>query len=230
MKRKIPLLLVLLMLAACARKADNASPVSPPGIVTLTSPAENAVCVTGTIISDTESSVPFNWIASANTSSYTLVLENLLTSAITSQSTANLQLTINLLRNTPYSWSIISRSTQTSATSQSDTWKFYNAGAGTVTYAPFPAAIVAPVAGQHINAPAGTVNLTWKGSAVSNNISGYDLYFGSNSTPGLLKSGVTDSFLNNVSVKSNTTYYWKVITKDISGNTSDSGTVQFSVN
>ena len=124
----------------------------------------------------------------------------------------------------------MSKSSKSATLVQSDTWKFYNAGAGTVSYAPYPADVVAPAVGQNVAAPAGTVNLSWKGSSVDGNITGYDVYFGTGKSPGVLKSNVTDSFYNNVSVIAGTQYYWKIVTRDAKGNTSDSGLFQFKVN
>jgi hypothetical protein len=100
----------------------------------------------------------------------------------------------------------------------------------TVSHSPFPADAVAPGFGQNISATGSTVNLSWTGSDVDGDIVGYDVYLGTTTTPTLLKSNSTDQFLNNITVTSNTGYYWKVITKDSQGNTSDSGLFQFFVN
>jgi hypothetical protein len=203
--------------------------LSAPVKAVLTAPAQNGVCITGTVISGTQSSVTFLWNASDYTDSYDLVLKNLLTLTTTTQSTTNTQLSITLARNTPYSWYIVSKSTKIATTAQSDTWKFYNSGSGVVTYAPFPADPSAPTYGQVVTTA--TVNLSWKGSAVDNNtIANYDVYFGTTTNPAILKSTITDTFVNNVNLASKTTYYWKVITRDINGNTSDSGLYQFSTN
>src|SRR5260370_36875214 len=104
---------LILILQGCGGKKNN--PVPSPAKATHTSPSQNAVCTTGTIISATQSSILFTWNASTNTNSYDLVLKNLLTSATTTQSTTSNQLTLTLARNTPYSWYIVSKSTQTVA-------------------------------------------------------------------------------------------------------------------
>jgi hypothetical protein len=233
MKKGIFVILLLLTLAACGCKKSNSTAnlifIPLPGSATLSAPAQNEVCATGTIISATQSSITFSWNASANTESYDLVLKNLLTSTTATQNTTATQLTLTLLRNTPYSWYIVSKSSKTTAIAQSDLWKFYNSGPGVVTYAPFPADITSPTYGQGVSTA--TVDLKWTGSVVSPDvIAGYDVYFGTGSSPALLKSAITDSFVNAVNVTSGTTYYWKVITKDVNGNTSDSGVYQFSVN
>jgi len=230
MKSRLLIIPVMLLLMACGGKKNNPAPL-PPAKAVLTLPAQGAVCTTGTIISATQSSVSFAWNSAANTDSYDLVLKNLLTSVTTTQSTTDATLTITLTRNTPYSWYVVSKSTKTSTTAKSDTWKFYNAGPGIVTYAPFPAEITSPGFGQNVTAASGVVDLIWQGSSVNaGTILNYDVYFGTSTTPAIFKSAVTDSFVNNVNVSSGITYYWKVITRDVNGNTSDSGMYQFTVN
>lgn len=220
----------IIILQGCGGSKKN-NPGPSPTKATLSTPLQNAVCTTGTVISGTESSILFTWNASANASSYDLVLKNLLTAATTTQNTTATQLMVTLARNTPYSWYIVSKSTRSTTTAQSDTWKFYNAGPGIITYAPFPAEITSPAFGQNVTAGSGTINLTWKGSSVNpGTITGYDIYFGTTNNPPLFKNGVTDSFINGVSVTSKTTYYWEILTWDIDGNSSDSGLYQFTVN
>jgi len=222
---------IAFVLVSCGGKKNNPAPTpADPVKAILTAPAQNEVCTTGTVVSTTQSSIIFTWTASDNTSGYELNLKNLLTSATTTQATSDTKLTLTLARNTPYSWYIVSKSNKTTTTAQSDTWKFYNSGPGVVTYAPYPAEINSPSFGQSVSAVAGAVSLAWTGSAVDKStIVNYDIYFGANATPPLFKSKITDSFLNGVTVISGATYYWKVITRDISGNTSDSGLYQFRV-
>ncbi|MEO6632466.1 MAG: hypothetical protein ABIN13_12105 [Mucilaginibacter sp.] len=154
----------------------------------------------------------------------------MLTAAVTVFSSSTNQVTATLLRNTPYSWYVVSKSTTTTVTAQSDTWKFYLAGAGVTSYSPFPATITAPIFGLNLSAGTTAVNLTWTGSDVDNDLATYDVYFGTASNPPLLKSGVTNMFLNAVPLTAGNTYYWKVITKDSQSNTSDSGVYKFKVN
>jgi hypothetical protein len=84
--------------------------------------------------------------------------------------------------------------------------------------------------GQSVTATSGKITLDWNGSDADNDISIYDIYLSTSSVPALLKAGEKESILTDVSVSSNTTYYWKVISKDSKGNTSDSGIYQFKIN
>ncbi|QEC79291.1 hypothetical protein [Mucilaginibacter ginsenosidivorax] len=222
-------LLLAIVIAGCQKKSSPTPQVANPAKAALTFPAQDAVCTTGTIISATQSSVTFTWQTAANTSSYELNLKNLLTGTSTTQTTTSNQLAVKLSRNTPYSWYIVSKSEKTSSTAQSDTWKFYNSGLGTVSHSPFPAELVSPGFGLDVASGDGTIKLQWKGSDVDGDITGYDLYFGTTVTPALYMANVKDMFMNGISVKSGTTYYWNVITTDSQGNTSNSGLFQFKI-
>ena len=219
------------LLAACGGGGKNNNPTPPPTAASLSAPAQNQVCTTGTILSTTQSSIAFSWAAGSNTNSYTLVVKNLLTKDSTITSTTLPTATLTLLRGVPYSWYVVSISSLTTTTAKSDIWKFYNAGAGAISYPPYPATITAPLFAQTVTATAGKINLTWTGSiAPPSTIAGYDVYFDTTNNPAKVATGITDQFLNNVTVSSGTTYYWKVITKNQNGDTSDSGLYQFTVN
>nr|WP_294943865.1 hypothetical protein [uncultured Mucilaginibacter sp.] len=219
------ILLVAILNIGCGKKADNVT-IPPPAKAELLLPASNSACTTGIAVSDAESTVTFNWAVAEHTNSYELYIKNLLTGVLSKHLSTTNEAKVTLLKSTPYSWYVISASAKVTETAQSDTWKFYNSGPGVLSYAPFPAVIKAPLYNQVISSA--TVDLSWAGSSVENNIAGYDIYLSSNvNTLALQKSDVKDLFLVNIAVNPNTVYYWKVITKDAHGNKSDSGIYQF---
>ncbi len=243
MKQPFIIIFWVTLLTGCSKSnpgssssGSGAPPATTPGAaapskVSLSTPDQNDVCLSGTVVSDSLSTVSFSWTAGSNTTEYDLTIKNLLSTQVSTQATSKTQLDVTLPRNTPFSWYIVSKSNATTATTQSDTWKFYNAGNGTVSYPPYPADILTPTYGQIFTNVTSAVNLTWKGSSVlSGTIINFDIYSGTTKTPGLLKSNVTDSFLNNVSVSSGSTYYWKVTSRDNAGNTTDSELNTFTVN
>ncbi len=229
--RNLITIILLCTLSWSCKKNPSPEPPKNPAKAVLTFPAQNEACTTGTIISATQSSVEFKWNKSENTDSYELVLKNLESgTSTTNPAGANNQLVLTINRNTPYSWYIISKLAASTTPAQSETWKFYNAGPATSSYAPFPADALTPVMGANVTATAGKISLSWTGSDADNDIATYDVYLGTSNTPAILSSNVTASPLANVTVSANTTYFWKVITKDSKGNTSDSGVYQFKVN
>jgi len=226
------ILLCVVLIQACGKKSPVEEPGKPlpPGQAVLTFPEKNSACTTGDILSDEKSSIVFRWQASANADSYLIGITNLLTQTTHYKKTEGVQLKDTLLRNTPYAWFVISKSKALADTAKSELWKFYNAGPGTIVYAPFPAEIISPALNQTVNAIGGTVNLVWKGSSIEQTIKNYDLYFGTTNTPALFKTSITDMFAKDIAVTPGTTYYWKIITNDQTGNTSDSGLYTFKVN
>ncbi|MBW4891703.1 hypothetical protein KXQ82_18405 [Mucilaginibacter sp. HMF5004] len=225
--RSLSFLLLLFVITSC----DKKNTIAPdPGKAGLSFPAQNSACTTGTVLTATQSSITFTWVAAENTDSYEITIKNLLTNSVITQTINVNQIAVTLLRNTPYSWYVTSKSNDTGVTKVSDVWKFYNSGPAIISHPPFPADGVSPVFGSNITTAAGTVNISWLGSDADNDIAGYDVYFGTATTPPLLQANVTAMVLNNVTVTPGATYYWKIVTKDISGNTSDSGVFQFKVN
>jgi hypothetical protein len=98
-----------------------------------------------------------------------------------------------------------------------------------IAHAPFPADNLIPSLGQTISSTNNKVTLSWTAIDIDNDIAGYDVYFGTLSVPALYKKNLTTPVLD-VAVTPATKYYWKVITKDAVGNTSESDVIQFTVN
>ncbi|OCX54241.1 hypothetical protein BEL04_08265 [Mucilaginibacter sp. PPCGB 2223] len=216
----ITLIAITILIAGCSKK-NSTSGAPDPKPAALTFPAQNSACTAGTVISSTQSTITLTWNSASNTDSYKVDIKNLLTGTTTTQTSATNQLSVNLNRDTPYSWYVVSKSNSLATTAKSDVWKFYSAGIGTLSHPPFPADNLSPAFGQSV--AAGTVNLTWTASDPDNDIASYDIYFGTTATPVSYKTRITDKFVNGVTVISGSTYYWRIITKDAAGNTSDSG-------
>lgn len=223
------LLLCLLCFAVISCK-KTPKPAIPPSKAVLSLPANNEACTSGTIVSPLLSTVVFKWNAAQNADSYELTIKNLESGTTTTQTTSALELSVSLTRNMPYSWFVTAKSSKTTETAQSDTWKFYNAGEAASAYAPFPAEIVSPLMGARITPASGKITLSWTGSDVDNDIASYDVYLGTTNNPALLKANHNTGSLADVSVNAGSTYYWKVITRDSKGNTSDSGIYIFYTN
>ncbi|MCK5401119.1 MAG: hypothetical protein KAJ28_05745 [Flavobacteriaceae bacterium] len=202
--------------------------VDPPSASALEFPLQNSECTEGTNFTTTQSTITFNWGNSNNTDSYQLVLKNLETGEISNHNSSVSQVDITVLRGTPYSWYVISKSNSTTQTAQSTIWKFYNAGVAVTSYAPFPAELIAPTMGTSLNTITSTI-LEWSGSDVDNDIAEYEVLFGIDNPPAN-SGGTSSSSSMTVTVAAGNTYYWRVITKDDQNNTSNSEIFQFKVN
>ncbi|MBT9189807.1 hypothetical protein [Zobellia russellii] len=205
---------------------DNTPPKEslPPDASALVFPENNEECNQGDIISATQSKVTFKWNASSHTDSYTLTLKNLETNETTENDATTNSLALTISRNTPYSWNIISKSNETTDTATSETWKFYNAGEGNENYAPFPAEVLTPTMGANVDQP---LTLSWKGSDVDNDIASYEVYLGTTNPPVTLHANTTDSKIDDVALSPATAYYWRVVTTDENGSSSQSPVFEF---
>jgi len=222
MRKILALVLLNCFFISCGGSKDTPAPEA----ATLSSPSNNEACTTGTVLSETENKIRFNWAVGLNADSYLLTVTNLLTHVQQSQATTTTSAELTLKRNTPYSWYVTSRSSKNPTTVNSPTWKFYNAGLASSNYPPYPAEIVSPTLGQVVTPIDGRITLEWKGSDADNDIIDYDIYLGTTTIP-IIIHNQTIANTTNIAVIPNTTYYWKVITRDAKGNTSDSGLFEF---
>ena len=213
-------------LASCG--GDDGPPPAPEG-ATLVAPARNSECTTGTSISQTQSQVTFQWQASSNTDSYTLSVVNLNTNTPQTIETNATSASLSIAKGTPFSWSVASSNAKSDQIAISETWLFYNAGSLT-SYAPFPAQLVSPLSGATVFKDiANEVELKWKGTDVESDIESFEVFFSDQNPPTVAGTTGSNKMNLKVAVESNTVYYWKVITTDSEGNTSDSGVFDFKV-
>lgn len=228
-------LLILASLVGCKKKKTPTPTPTPDYSVhepTLVLPARDEICNSGSPIPGTgNSKVSFQWTTDPPTLEvFDLHIKNLNNGDTTMVAGLVFPWSdVPLKSNTPYAWYVVTRSTKISSVATSDIWKFYNSGTGIIEHAPFPADMLTPAFGENVTAVNGKITLAWHGSDVDKNIMDYDVYFDTNSSPSVRFEHVTANQLTDITVKSSTTYYWKVITRDSTKNTSDSGVFQFTV-
>lgn len=220
-----------LLLASCGGSDPAPEPpppvvVTPPSAAALIFPDDNTECNEGTILNDNQSSVTFRWTDAENADTYELNLRNL-----DNNNTARTNASINsaeitLLRGTPYEWYVVSRANGTNETATSPSWKFYNQGPGVENYAPFPAEVVSPARGATV--PAGSITLEWTGSDVDNDLANFELFLGTDAAA-LTSIGITTENTIDASITAGTVYYWRVLSRDSLGNTSQSEIFEFRV-
>lgn len=215
------------MLYSCGKKGNTPEPDKKPEVPTiaLIAPAKSEVCATGEILSTRQSKVTFKWAAISGASEYSISILNLLNNSTKTESSPTNSIASTLDRNTPYSWQVTSKTATGMAAS--DTWRFYNAGVATTGYAPFPAVAKNPLQGANLFYT-DKVYLSWDATSVDNNIKNYDIYFGTTTNPQLYQKEASYATSGYIAVVK-TTYYWKIVTRDTNGNTSESQLFQFTV-
>lgn len=219
--RYFSILLIAVSIVGCRKNDDD-----PPKAAQLIFPEQNSECTEGVSINATESSLTFSWMKASHTNSYRLTITPMAGGQIQSYNTEATSLSVNLLKGVAYSWYVTSVSNKTPKTAISETWQFYNAGDGTTSYAPFPATAAYPASGTTVPPIAGHVTLQWVGADVDNDIAGYEVFL-STVTPPAISVGTTASQSLLVTTMSATIYYWRVVTTDGEGNTSNSEIFQF---
>lgn len=223
--RFLSIIIISVVLLGCKKKEAP----KPPESVQLIYPEKNSDCTTGLDINATTSEVEFRWQTANNSEIYELIVTNLNNgnkqdfkglTAVTK--------TVPITKGTPYSWVVISRNSAVLETASSDSWNFYNSGFESA-YTPFPAEVLTPKMGTSIFKDINNeVDLIWLGADLDNDIEGYDIYFSTENPPeNLVSSNDADSPSVKVTVITNTVYYWRIITRDSEGNTSDSGVFEF---
>lgn len=226
-------ILILLLALACGGSGDSPPEEEPeqienPVATTLIFPENNTECQEGTIVSNTQSRILFQWNASEHTDSYEVHLEKLEDGTRAIHLSITNELDIVLERGKAYSWSVLSKSDSTDETAESEVWKFYNAGAGTVNYAPFPADLLSPTNNEVVSLSASeSVQLDWGAFDIDGDIVSYHIFLDVENPP-ITSRGTTSNTEFNVDVVANATYYWYVQVTDSANNTSRSDVFSFS--
>lgn len=221
--RVILIVFISLLFTACKKDSPK-----PPSAAFLTFPEKNSLCTTGVSITPTSSRVEFIWQTADNTNTYELRVTNLSTDITQTVNTQATSAEVTIEKGTPFSWQVITRNTQVQETASSVVWQFFNAGSQT-THAPFPAQIVAPLSGASVVSDINSeIELEWSGADVDNDIVGYEIFLDTVSPPQVLVASPAATVSSiKVNTIPNTVYHWKVITRDVEGNTSDSGIYSF---
>lgn len=226
-----PLKTILILLGAmitfgCSKETDPTPQEITPGTATLIFPENNTECNEGTVVSDTQTEVTFQWNAAENADSYVVEITNLNTQGKLSVNATTTEAPVTLMRSTPYAWSVTSRSQGSSATSRSSIWNFYNAGPPVANHVPSQATVVNPELDSRVTE--GTVNLQWTASDLDNDIASYEILM-ENSNPPTSVAGTATSNTYQATVVKDLTYYWQVVTIDQTGNRSTSEVFYFHV-
>jgi len=234
--KSIYLAMAVFGILGCGSKANDPTPSVPPVApaptettkAVLIAPAKDELCMSGIPFTSTMNKIIFKWNASAFALEYTINVKNLVTSHLTSVTLTTTQIEIHLTTNAPYSWSVTTKSSLNNSSLVSDVWRFYNAGEATSSFAPYPAEIVSPLMDAKPYASNGFITLVWRGSDPDADIVSYDIYLGTATNPPMVKSDYGSSSFPFIAT-SGTTYYWKIVTRDRLGNTSETSVFKFTV-
>ncbi|WP_139956912.1 fibronectin type III domain-containing protein [Flavicella sediminum] len=204
---------------------DSPKTITPPSAALLVSPAKDESCNQGNSISDTKSTVSFQWNTSNDTDKYTIQVKNLENDQIQEKTTTENNSSFDLNKGTSYEWHVISLSNEIDETETSEKWTFFNAASGVENHVPYAAVVIFPTNDATIDTT--TVSLEWQGQDLDNDIESYTIYLDTDDTPNLINSTTSEMHTSEITLNANTTYYWKVHTKDTAGNISISSIFKF---
>lgn len=224
MRKSILLFSLSIVIYSCGVDLDVLEYAKIDKSIELIFPENDSNCTEGTIVSETQSELVFEWQDEFDKGPYIVHLTNSLNSETELFVSENTELGILLNRGIIYSWHVTGK-----FNNGSETWSFYNAGPGLESTIPLPATALSPVSGATISQTSTTVNLIWKSEDFDNDIISHDIYFGEAIDPDLFDINIIETRYNEIPVESGKTYYWKIVTKDSIGNESTSRVFNFTV-
>ena len=228
------IILVVLLTMSCSKADDTSEPeVLNPTSPSLVYPTNNEPCLDAVSLNDTQSQIAFQWNASDNVNNYSLEITNLTTNETQEFSVADSPYSATLSKADPFAWKVVANGAVGSTPAESDRWKFYLAGNSETNYAPFPAELISPQAASTVSANNDSeITLIWLATDVDSDLATYTLFMdNTDASTEITQIGYEQGNMEyNVEVISGETYYWRVVSLDQTGNTSDSGTYGFRVN
>ena len=215
------------LLIACG--SNEEFPLEPQSF-DLVFPQNNSLCLDGIVQNDLQSEVRFDWTASKYAAGYELTVVNLNTNESNTYSSDDTREGVVLNHYEPYTWKVTALGENNAMSLESETWKFYLAGEGETSYAPFPAELTSPRPGAMVILVDGQTNLGWTVNDVDNDLRTINVYVDTNSDATTLLQTVDYQQAAQqitASLEPGTLYYWRVEAIDAEGNQSDSGIYTF---
>jgi hypothetical protein len=231
----ISLILLALVYVACSSDSNSPEENTPPIAGDYIIPTDNQVCA-GSIVSPSEINVQFEWEPFMDNEdavlNYTFTITNLLVNAVVITQNLNTTQTSAILeRGVSYAW-IVAATDSSGETVAGETWQFQTPFEAQSNYAPFPATLITPANGQTFDGSGQyDVHFSWEGNDPDPGETeelGYTLYIDTTNPP--TSTLLTNFPLTSISeVLNGDVYYWKVVTHDPNGNTSETLVRQFVV-
>lgn len=221
MKKRITFLLAIQFLIACSGDGGGETPINPtpteintaPSVPVLKTPENNLSCIDVT--------QTFSWEASTDPDNDPVRYKFLIAKDQNFQQEIK-ELSLNesgqelvLEPGFIYYWKVKAVDTKNNESEFSETFKFFTNPGNPLNKLPYLAINVFPDNDDEIETTS-QVELQWTCEDPDSDPLTYDIYFGKNESPELLKSNVTETSFS-VSVEVATEYYWQIVAKDTHG-------------
>ncbi len=221
MKQLLALMLVFGLFSCQKESGGNVTPtptvVQDPSAATLTLPADKELCLGGNKLNSTYTEVTFEWQAAKFTDNYDLTITNLNTNDQQVKFTTLNKMDVILEAGVPYSWFVTSKSNASKVKTNSNVWKFYLSGNGSVNLAPYPADGLIPKSGSSISLIDGKATLSWTGLDPDSNKLSYEIFIDTDINKVIkreIPANKTSEKTISLALKPGQIYYWQVKTSD----------------
>lgn len=229
---RLRIFLLYLLIFGCSKDS-----IPDPSPVKLLTPTNGNNCESAIPINLIESKVNFSWVKSENTDKYELVVKNSSQNKIYTEELdgsdiendiQNIYYNMLLLTSETYTWHVLSKSISSPVSTQSDVWQFYLEGNVEPDYIPQPSNLNYPENESTLSLEeSDLIKFSWSSKDEDNNVDYYHFYLGQE-IENLLRVGddIKQSTYEQ-KLEINKIYYWKIMTFDTQGNSSDSGINKF---
>jgi hypothetical protein len=185
---------------------------SPPTVPLQIYPTNNLLCI--------DAQIEFKWNSSEDKENDAITYEvqvatnQAFTSGVNTKTISQTTSIFALEKGVAYYWRVRTKDSKGDFSDYSSIYKFYTEGEGITNHLPFTPTLVKPALNELV--ASNSAILEWTASDVDNDQLTFDVYFGDTNLPSVLAEGITN-FSYEVSLNSATTYYWKIVVKDLHG-------------
>lgn len=221
MKKIFLLLLSTIILSCGGSDNDDPTPTTPstptvenkePAIPSLIEPSDGLLC--------TDNPLSFSWNAATDPDGDAVSYEiqvatnNTFTNDVQTKTNSGTTTDFTLLKGVAYYWRVRAKDSKNKTSAYSTIRKYYTEGEGISNHLPYAPTLVKPTLNSTLSETSTT--LEWTASDVDDDPITYDVYFGKENPPALVKENVSETTYT-VDVEQETTYYWKIVVKDDKG-------------
>lgn len=217
------LLLLSIALLSCGGSGDDDEPtaVTPstptvenkePSIPSLINPADGLLC--------TDNPLDFSWSIATDPDGDAITYEiqvatnNTFSNDLQTKTNSGTTADFTLLKGVAYYWRVRAKDSKNNTSAYSTIRKYYTEGEGVSNHLPYAATLVEPALSATLSET--TATLKWTASDVDDDPITYDVYFGKENPPTLVKENVSEMEYA-VDLEAETTYFWKIVVKDNQG-------------
>ncbi|WP_152287784.1 hypothetical protein [Flavicella marina] len=180
-----------------------------PEVPTLLNPTNNLLCIS--------SDLTFEWATSIDNEGdpinyfYQIATDNMFNTVVKSGTLKDTKKNLQLEKETTYYWRVQAIDETGEKSDFSETRNLYTENIADENHLPFMPELISPIHQSETNNQ--LILLEWNCADIDNDPLVYDVYVGTTNSPSLYAEGISKTSIE-LSIESNTTYYWRVDARD----------------